>query len=132
MTPKKTDDHASGGVYETGTVEAPRRNCFAVLVDNEPGVLARVIGMVSGRGYNIESLTVDEVDRENKLSRITLVTSGAPMIISQISAQLGRLVPVREVANLTEQGSFVESCVAFVKVVSNSAMANADIKMAGR
>ena len=57
--------------------EKPSRSCFAILVDNEPGVLARVIGMVSGRGYNIESLTVDEVDRENKLSRITLVTPSA-------------------------------------------------------
>jgi len=112
--------------------ETSSRHCFAILVNNEPGVLARVIGLFSGRGYNIESLTVDEVDREKNLSRITVVTSGAPRIISQVGAQLGRLIPVREVVNLTEQGRFVESCVAFVKVVSNSAVANADLKMAAR
>jgi acetolactate synthase-1/3 small subunit len=93
------------------------RHCFSVLVDNEPGVLARVIGLFAGRGYNIQSLTVDEVDRANKLSRITIVTSGAPMVIGQIKAQLGRLVPVRQVVNLTEQGRFVESYLAFVKLV---------------
>ena len=120
MTPKSNTDHASGGVYETGIVEAPARNCFAVLVDNEPGVLARVIGLFSGRGYNIESLTVDEVDRENKLSRITIVTSGPPMIINQIRAQLGRLVPVRQVVNLTEQGKFIECSLALVKIVGDT------------
>ena len=108
----------NGGVYETGTVEAPLRNCFAVLVDNEPGVLARVIGLFSGRGYNIESLTVDEVDATGHLSRITIVTTGAPMVIDQIKAQLGRLVPVRRVMNLTRQGKFVESIAAFIKLVA--------------
>lgn len=93
------------------------RHCFAILVDNEPGVLARVIGLFSGRGYNIESLTVDEVDRKSHLSRITIVTTGTPMVVSQIKAQLGRLVPVRQVINLTEQGRFVEGYLAFVKVV---------------
>src|SRR5271170_2031113 len=112
--------------------EKTSRQCFAILVDNEPGVLARVIGLFSGRGYNIESLTCDEVDRENNLSRITVVTSGTKMIIGQVGAQLGRLVPVREVVDLTEQGRFIESCVAFVKVASNSAMKTADVKMAGR
>jgi len=68
------------------------RHAIAVLVDNEPGVLARVIGLFSGRGYNIESLTVAEVDRANRLSRITIVTSGTRMIIEQIKAQLSRLV----------------------------------------
>ena len=61
MTTKPKDDHASGGVYEAGVVQASKRYCFAVLVDNEPGVLARVVGLFSGRGYNIECLTVDEV-----------------------------------------------------------------------
>jgi acetolactate synthase-1/3 small subunit len=107
----------SGSVYDSAELAAPTRNCFAVLVDNEPGVLARVIGLVSGRGYNIQSLTVDEVDRENNLSRITIVTDGSPMIIDQIKAQLGRLIPVRQVINLSEQGRFIESCVAFVKVI---------------
>jgi acetolactate synthase I/III small subunit len=107
----------NGSVYETEKEVAPARHCFAVLVDDEPGVLARVIGLVSGRGYNIESLTVDIVDVEQKLSRITLVTSGAPMVVKQIKAQLGRLVPVRQVVDLTEDGAFVESRIAFVKLI---------------
>jgi acetolactate synthase-1/3 small subunit len=92
------------------------RHTIAVLVDNEPGVLARVIGLFSGRGYNIESLTVAEVDRREQLSRITIVTSGTPMIIEQIKAQLSRLVPVHRVHDLTEEGPFVEREMALVKV----------------
>jgi len=130
--PGTKDEHVSGGVYEGGTVEDSSRYCFAVLVDNEPGVLARVIGLFSGRGYNIESLTVDEVDRENRLSRITIVTTGAPSIVEQIKAQLGRLVPVREVVNLNTQGRFVESCVAFVKVVGDPETVHADAKLVAR
>jgi acetolactate synthase I/III small subunit len=93
------------------------RHTVAVLVDNEPGVLARVIGLFSGRGYNIESLTVAEVDRRNKLSRITIVTSGTPMIIEQIKAQLSRLVPVHKVHDLTDEGPYVEREMALIKVV---------------
>jgi acetolactate synthase I/III small subunit len=93
------------------------RHTIAVLVDNEPGVLARVIGLFSGRGYNIESLTVAEVDRANGLSRITVVTSGTPMIIEQIKAQLSRLVPVHKVHDLTDEGPFVEREMALIKVV---------------
>lgn len=93
------------------------RHTIAVLVDNEPGVLARVIGLFSGRGYNIESLTVAETDHIKGLSRITIVTSGTPMIIEQIKAQLGRLVPVHKVADLTEEGPHVERELALVKVV---------------
>src|SRR3954469_12819523 len=92
------------------------RHPIAVLVDNEPGVLGRVIGRFSGRGYNIESLTVAEVDRREQLSRITIVTSGTPMIIEQIKAQLSRLVPVHKVHDLTEEGPFVEREMALVKV----------------
>ena len=92
------------------------RHTIAVLVDNEPGVLARVIGLFSGRGYNIESLTVAEIDRANNLSRITVVTSGTPMIIEQIKAQLERLVPVHKVSDLTEGGSHVERELALIKV----------------
>ena len=80
---------------------------IAVLVDNEPGVLARVIGLFSGRGYNIESLTVAEISHDENLSRITIVTSGTPMIIEQIKAQLGRLVPVHIVRDLTIEGPSV-------------------------
>ena len=85
-----------------------RRHTIAVLVDNEPGVLARVIGLFSGRGYNIESLTVAEVDEAQNLSRITVVTSGTEMIIEQIKAQLDRLVPVHRVSDLTLEGPSVE------------------------
>ena len=92
------------------------RHTMAVLVDNEPGVLARVIGLFSGRGYNIESLTVAEVDRSNSLSRITIVTSGTPMIIEQIKAQLLRLVPVHKVHDLTAEGPYVEREMALIKV----------------
>jgi acetolactate synthase-1/3 small subunit len=97
-------------------VEAVERHTIAVLVDNEPGVLARVIGLFSGRGYNIESLTVAEVDRREGLSRITIVTSGTPMIIEQIKAQLSRLVPVHKVHDLTKEGPFVEREMALIKV----------------
>jgi len=92
---------------------------IAVLVDNEPGVLARVIGLFSGRGYNIESLTVAEVDRRRGLSRITVVTSGTPMVIEQIKAQLRRLVPVHAVRDLTEEGPRVERELLLIKVAGS-------------
>ena len=92
------------------------RHTIAVLVDNEAGVLARVIGLFSGRGYNIESLTVAEVDPRNALSRITVVTTGTPMIIEQIKAQLRRLVPVQKVVDLSIESPFVERELALVKV----------------
>lgn len=95
---------------------AIEKHTIAVLVDNEPGVLARVIGLFSGRGYNIESLTVAEVNNAEHLSRITLVTSGTRMIIEQIKAQLGRLVPVHRVHDLTDEGPSVERELALVKV----------------
>jgi acetolactate synthase-1/3 small subunit len=95
---------------------ATERHTIAVVVDNEPGVLARVIGLFSGRGYNIESLTVAEVERSAGLSRITLVTSGTPMVIEQIKAQLSRLVPVHTVKDLTEEGPHVERELALIKV----------------
>jgi acetolactate synthase-1/3 small subunit len=89
---------------------------IAVLVDNEPGVLARVIGLFSGRGYNIESLTVSEVDQRKNFSRITVVTSGTPQILEQIKAQLARLVPVHRISDLTNEGMSVERELALVKV----------------
>ncbi|MBE1237355.1 acetolactate synthase small subunit [Phaeovibrio sulfidiphilus] len=92
------------------------RHTISVLVDNEAGVLARVIGLFSGRGYNIESLTVAEIDRVETLSRITLVTSGTPMIIEQIKNQLERLVPVHKVSDLTVEGPHVSRELAMVKV----------------
>lgn len=92
------------------------RHTIAVLVDNEAGVLARVIGLFSGRGYNIESLTVAETDAAYAISRITVVTSGTPQIIEQIKAQLDRLVPVHRVIDLTAEGASVERELALVKV----------------
>ena len=97
-------------------VETVESHTIAVLVDNEAGVLARVIGLFSGRGYNIESLTVAEVDDAAHFSRITVVTSGTPMVIEQIKAHLGRLVPVHKVRDLTLEGASVEAELALVKV----------------
>ena len=92
------------------------RHTIAVLVDNEAGVLARVIGLFAGRGYNIESLTVAEVDHAAHTSRITIVTSGTPQVIEQIEAQLGRLVPVHRVVNWTTAKPGIEREMALVKV----------------
>ena len=94
-----------------------RSAIIAVLVDNESGVLARVIGLFSGRGYNIDSLTVAPVDEAGLRSRITVVTSGTEMVIEQIKAQLGRLVPVHRVADLTREGPHVAREMALVKVL---------------
>jgi acetolactate synthase-1/3 small subunit len=96
--------------------EKTERHTISVLVDNEAGVLARVIGLFSGRGYNIESLTVAETDISKHLSRITIVTSGTPMIIEQIKNQLRRLVPIHKVTDLTVEGPSLEREMALVKV----------------
>jgi acetolactate synthase-1/3 small subunit len=92
------------------------KRTFAVLVDNEPGVLARVVGLFSARGYNIESLTVAETDAARRLSRITIVTSGTAIILEQIRSQLDRMVPVREVHDVTSDPGGVERELALVKV----------------
>ncbi len=97
---------------------AIKRATIAILVDNEPGVLARVVGLFSGRGYNIESLTVAEVNKRENLSRITIVTSGTAMIIEQIKAQLSRLVPIHTVHDLTAEGPHVGRELALIKVTS--------------
>ena len=96
--------------------EVQRRHTISVLVENEPGVLARVIGLFSGRGYNIESLTVAEVDPARHLSRINIVTTGSEMVIEQIKALLAKLVPVHTVQALTVLGPHVERELALVKV----------------
>ena len=103
---------------------------IAVLVDNEPGVLARVIGLFSGRGYNIESLTVAETNAANNLSRITIVTTGTPMVVEQIKAQLRRLVPVHEVSDLTLEGDSVERELALVKVVGTGETRDESLRIA--
>jgi acetolactate synthase-1/3 small subunit len=94
-----------------------RAATIAVLVENEAGVLARVIGLFSGRGYNIDSLTVAPVDETGRISRITIVTSGTDMVIEQIKAQLDRLVPVHKVSDLTIEGPHLTRELALIKVV---------------
>ncbi len=103
-------------------VEPVARHTLAVIVDNEPGVLARIAGLFSGRGYNIESLTVSETEHEKHRSRITVVTSGTDAILQQIKAQLERLVPVHRVVDLTLTGNAVERELALVKVAGKGDM----------
>ena len=104
-------------LYEKDTGTTIREShTITVLVDNESGVLARVIGLFSGRGYNIESLTVAEVDHTARTSRITIVTSGTPQVIEQIEAQLARLIPVHKVTNWTSQEGGIEREMALIKV----------------
>lgn len=92
------------------------RHTLSVTVDNESGVLARIAGMFSARGYNIESLTVADISQNDAVSRITIVTTGTPAVIEQVVAQLDRLVPVHKVTDLTVLGEHVERELALVKV----------------
>ncbi|MEL7028513.1 MAG: acetolactate synthase small subunit [Pseudomonadota bacterium] len=104
-------------VYAPNTLEEDEeRRTIAAIVDNEPGVLARVVGLFSSRGYNIESLTVAETDTEKHRSRITIVTSGTPNILDQIKAQLLRLVPVQKVVDITLEPAGLERELALIKV----------------
>ncbi len=112
-------------------METIEKHTISVLVDNEAGVLARVIGLFSGRGYNIESLTVSEVDIDRHLSRITVVTSGTPMIIEQIKAQLSRLVPVHKVSDLTTEGPHLERELALIKVRGTGEKRVESLRIAG-
>ena len=112
------------------TTEDIRRHTLSILVDNESGVLARVIGLFSGRGYNIESLTVAEIESQEGISRINVVTTGTLMIISQIKAQLQRLVPVRKVFDLTLDGPSISRELALVKVVSIGAKRQESLQIA--
>ena len=113
----------NNSVYDSpDNTSVSRRHILTVLVDNEPGVLARVIGMFSGRGYNIESLNVAEVSNDEHLSRITIVTEGTSEVVSQIEKQLLRIVPVHSVSNLDEEGSAVEAEVALVNIDLNDSL----------
>ncbi|MCO8144533.1 acetolactate synthase small subunit [Rhodovulum tesquicola] len=112
---KGTSKHSAYDLRDPNS-DVIERHTLAVIVDNEPGVLARVIGLFSGRGYNIDSLTVAEVDHTGHTSRITIVTVGTPAVIEQIKAQLGRIVPVHEVHDLTVEGPSVERELALFKV----------------
>ncbi|MFS0771556.1 acetolactate synthase small subunit [Sphingomonas sp. 1P08PE] len=96
--------------------ETAERHTLAVIVDNEPGILARIAGLFTARGYNIESLTVSEITEDKAVSRITIVTSASPPVMEQIMAQLDRLVPVHRVTDLTLAGDHVERELALVKV----------------
>lgn len=109
--------NGSRSVYGSSPeLEEIETHTLSILVDNEPGTLARVIGLFSGRGYNIESLTVAETDHIENLSRITIVSSGTPMVIEQIKNQLDRLIPVHKVSDLTIEGPHVERELALIKV----------------
>jgi acetolactate synthase I/III small subunit len=110
-TPASTSHYPSAHV-----AQAIETRTLSVIVDNEPGVLARVIGLFSGRGYNIESLTVSETEHQKHLSRITVVTRGTPMVIEQIKNQLDRMVPVHRVVDMTVTGRSIERELAMVKV----------------
>ncbi len=107
-----------------------RAATISVLVENEAGVLARVIGLFSGRGYNIDSLTVAPVDDERGVSRINVVTSGTEMVIEQIRAQLDRLVPVHRVADLTREGPHIARELALIKVVSEGTSRSEALRIA--
>lgn len=105
-------------VYEIiEDTDKPVSHTLAVILDNEPGALSRVIGVFTSRGYNIDSLTVSEVDAERGVSRITIVTEGTPVTIEQIMALLDRLIPVYEVHDLTFESPHIERAVALVKVL---------------
>ena len=115
--PEPTQGLKAGGIKLGGAAPAPRSATISCLVENEAGVLARVIGLFSGRGYNIDSLTVAPVDESGRQSRINVVTSGTDMVIEQIKAQLDRLVPVHRVADLSLQGPHLARELAMIKVV---------------
>ena len=123
MNAKKSHESGTGSAYFiVENKEIPRTHVLAVIVDNEPGVLARVIGLFSGRGYNIESLTVSETSHDNKVSRITIVSSGTLQVLDQIKKQLERMVPVHRVVDLTLNAELnghekpIERELAMVKV----------------
>ncbi len=108
---------ASGSAYFlTAASKNKERHTLSVLVDNEPGILARIAGLFSARGYNIESLTVSETEHEQGLSRITVVTVASPKTLQQIKLQLERLIPVHRVHDLTAEGNPLERELALVKV----------------
>ena len=111
-------------------VQAEVTRTLSILVDNEPGVLARVIGLFSGRGYNIDSLTVTETEHEKHLSRITIVTRGTPAVIQQIKHQLERLVPIHRVRDLTDEGVSLERELALVKVTGKGEKRSEALRLA--
>jgi acetolactate synthase-1/3 small subunit len=110
-------DQQPASVYDLAHAEEPEsRATFAVLVDNEPGVLHRVVGLFAARGYNIDSLTVAETDEQSHTSRITIVTRGPPQVLAQIEAQLQKMVSTRHVQDVTRDPNGIERELALVKV----------------
>ena len=115
--PRRKSNTGNKSVYAPGVEHDPiASHTLAILVHNEPGVLSRVIGLFSGRGYNIDSLTVSETDHDAHLSRITIICTGTPQVIEQIKAQLERLVCVKNVKDLTLSGAHIERELALIKV----------------
>jgi acetolactate synthase-1/3 small subunit len=110
--------------------EESERHVLSLTVDNEAGILARIAGLFSARGYNIESLTVADISTDHCISRITIVTNGPPRVIDQIIAQLDRLVPVHQVSDLTATGPFVERELALVKVSGAGEMRSEALRLA--
>jgi len=110
--------------------EATERHTLSLTVTNEPGVLARIAGMFTARGYNIESLTVADISEDDAVSRITIVTTGTPHVIEQIVAQLDRMVPVHRVTDLTALGPHVERELALVKVAGTGAHRDEAMRLA--
>ena len=119
MSQAQSVPQSSQALFSDAVQAGEERHTLVVLVDNEPGVLARVIGLFSGRGYNIDSLTVAEIDTANALSRINIVTTGTPLVIEQIKNLLAKLVPVHSVLDLTVEGPHIERELALVKVVGD-------------
>ena len=119
MSQAKSVPQSTQALFSDAEQAAEERHTLVVLVDNEPGVLARVIGLFSGRGYNIDSLTVAEIDTAKALSRINIVTTGTPLVIEQIKNLLAKLVSVHSVLDLTVEGPHIERELALVKVVGD-------------
>jgi len=113
---KQTNEQPASAYFMEERHDPNETHTLSVLVQNEPGVLARVIGLFSGRGYNIESLTVSETEQHKHMSRITIVTTGTPMVIQQIKHQLDRMIPVFRVVDMTLTGRSIERELAMVKV----------------
>src|SRR3978361_2384068 len=110
--------------------EDSERHVLTITVDNEAGILAKIAGLFTARGYNIDSLTVADISENHAVSRITIVTHGPPAQIDQIHAQLDRLVPVHKVVDLTEVGPYVERELALIKVAGTGAIRVEDLRVA--
>lgn len=116
--------------FITKETDAAERHTLSVLVDNEPGILARVVGLITARGYNIESLTVSETEHDRRLSRITIVTIATPKVLTQIKLQLERLVPVHRVHDLTAEGQSLERELALIKVAGSGEHRSETLRLA--